>query len=212
LIAVGTLAASEGGYGSIEGSVLDVAGQPIAAARVYAITMQPSASITPTAVTDAAGKYVLEGVPAGLNMVAAGKREAGYADPVHDFADPSQAMPEVLVRPGQATKGVVIKLDRKAACIRGEVRDGETGALLRRGGIAFLHAEDPQTYMGTGVGRAGDFNILVPSFFPFRMRVSAPGYASWYYGPDGTEGHAEPLHLTPGETKQITVRLQPEKH
>ena len=131
---------------------MDVAGQPIAAARVYAITMQPSAGITPTAVTDAAGKYVLEGVPAGLNMVAAGKREAGYADPVHDFADPSQAMPEVLVRPGQATKGVVIKLDRKAACIRGEVRDRETGALLRRGGIGFPPRGGPPNIYGYGGG------------------------------------------------------------
>lgn len=197
------------GFGSIEGTVLDSEGNPVSEASVYALfTGGPTAGMVPVARTDGGGNYALGGVQAGLNQVAAGKRDADYPDPIKDFTDPDRHFTEVTVRPGETTKDVVVRLGPKGGRLRGQVVDAKTGGPILGAQITFYRLDSGQDYMGTNRGRQGGFDILVPSGRPFGMRVSKRGYQTWNYGQDESEQRVQPVRMAPGETKELVIRLR----
>ncbi len=196
--------------GAIKGRVVNERGQAVPQATVYYVSEgRTGPGIRPTVTADSEGNFAFDEVEPGLYRICALKDEADYPDTNRTFYDAYVPYPTVTVYPGQATKDVVIRLGPKGARIWGRVSDALTGLPIREAGITFYAAVSSQVYMGTTVGRQADFNILVPSTKTFRMRVHAPGYETWYYGPDGTEQHAQPIRMAAGARKELVIRLQP---
>jgi hypothetical protein len=203
------------GSGAVEGRVFDERGQPVPGAAVYAF--QPDRSgpgLRHEVRTDGTGSFFLDSIQPGLNRICAVDETEYYPDTNATFYDSAVPYPEVNVHEGKVVRGVVIRVGPKAGRLVGKVLDSNTNSPIRRAGLTFYDARGTQEYMGTGLRLpALDFNVLVPSTKPFRMKVWAPGYQTWYYGKDGTQAGAEPLRLSPGKTKEMIIRLRPlQKH
>jgi hypothetical protein len=199
--------------GQIRGVVLSPDGHPAGDARVTLFpTEGASPGRPPTATTDPTGRFVLRGVPAGRYRVTASKLAAGYGDPIWTlFSSDQAATPSVGIGAGRGNAEVVVRLPPKGAWLAGRIADLRTGLAVPTAGIGLYHSDSPQEYAGTGPDRRGWFRVLVPSDKSFRMSVSAKGYATWYYGRDGTQAGAQPIRMAPGTTKEIIVRLHPAK-
>ena len=196
--------------GSISGKVVDEQGSAVLHATVYYIPEdRVGPGLWPTATADSKGEFVFNKVEPGRYRVCALKEGEAYPDTNRTFYDAYVPYPTVNVYPGRATDGVVIRLGPKGAWIKGRALDAQTGLPVRRAGITFYAEKGAQVYMGTTTGKLADFAILVPSTKAFRMRVDAPGYATWYYGSDGTEEHTTPIRLAPGAVKELDVKLRP---
>ena len=206
------LAQSAQDKGAVLGVVVDLGGKPVSGATVVA---WPPDRAGPTLFTgprtDGQGKFTMENLSPGLYWVVAIKENEGYPDATSTFYSPPAKVTELTVQAGRVAKGVVVRVGPKAGRLIGRIADGVTGQPPPRAMIVFYEAESPQDYMGTGPDVHGRFSILVPSMKAFRMRVSAPGYATWYYGADGTEERVQPLRLASGEGKELTIRLKPIK-
>ena len=156
---------------------------------------RPSAGILLQVRSGVGGHFLMTGLwPPGLYQVTAQKPRSGYGDPaITLFASPSAEAPRVEVRPGETTKGVVV--------------DASSGEEVRGARAVLFSANSSMEYWGGGLACQANIFLLLPSDKSVRVRISARGYETWYYGPDGTEAHATPIKMSPGETKEIIVRL-----
>lgn len=104
-----------------------------------------------------------------------------------------------------------MQLDTKGAWLVGRVVDAVTNKPINEARIIIRHADDPKKFLGTRSNQTdvkGGFNLLVPNF-PVTVTVSAPGYEDWSYGNGELDDRASALHLSSGETKDVTVSLRP---
>lgn len=195
--------------GRIEGLILSPEGKPVAGATVSALELShPFVGRVPTSLTDQNGHFLIDGLEAGPYMLYAGKEEENYPETNNYFYGPDPPR-EVTVHEGRVTKNVVLRLGPKGARLRGRVVDAETTKTISNASMSLVREDDSAASMGSSVGKAGEFNALVPGNKPFRLKVSAPGYHPWYFGTDGTEEHAAPIEMKPGESKELTIRLKP---
>jgi hypothetical protein len=202
------------GFGAVEGMVLGEGGRPVPGVTVFAVPENgpPLPGFGYEVHADAKGKFFLPRVWPGLNRLCAKDQSKFYPETGTTFYDSDFPYPEVRVKEAEIARNVIIRLGPRAGRLTGKVLDADTGTPIRRAGLTFLHAEGAQEYMGTTLRWPTlDFDVLVPSTKPFRMKVWAPGYQTWYYGKDGTQAGAEPLRLSPGETKELVIRLHPAK-
>jgi len=207
------------GAGCISGVVLDSEDHPLGQATVEAVDIhRASGAIIPTTKTTKYGTFTLCGLEPGSYTVVAIKEQDYYADPISTFFSDGRTLPEFPLKANEKLENVVIRLGQKCARLKGRIIDSvtgdpvhtiepETGRHLGKASIEFYEAESPQPYMGTGAGREGEFSLLVPTK-PFRMKVSAPGYKSWYYGDDGSEKGAKAILLPSATTKELIVTLE----
>jgi len=196
LAATTLFAQDDGRSGDIEGFVLDKNSHGIVGAEVTAFQPdRPSAGILPQVQSGVGGHFLMTGLwPPGLYQVTAQKPRGGYGNPaITLFASPSAEAPRVEVRPGETTKGVVV--------------DASSGEEVRGARAVLFSANSSMEYWGGGLACQANIFLLLPSDKSVRVRISARGYETWYYGPDGTEAHATPIKMSPGETKEIIVRL-----
>lgn len=200
-------------YGAIEGQVLDSAGQPMAGVKVEAVPVGRRVSgLLPTTHTDAEGKFFIDGVTPGANVLVTSKEEEGYASSFFPFfvVEP-QSAPQVTVVNQQVTQDVQVHLGPKAAKLRGQVIDSESGKPIQNAEIVYIRADNPNLFYSASPNLPeGGFEHLVPAV-GLKVKVSAPGYEDWYYGSDGQQAHDQPLQLQPGATEELNISLQPRK-
>jgi hypothetical protein len=211
LVAVsGVFPQDNGDTGDVEGFVLDDANRPIVGAQVSAfVANRPSVGTWPQATSGVGGHFLITGVwPPGLYQITAQKPREGYGDPATVlFASPSAQAPTVEVRARVTTQGVMVRLGPRGGWVTGVVEDAASGQEVRGASAGFISADSRMEYGGGSIACHGKFFLLSPSDKSVRVRFSAPGYETWYLGPDGSEAHATPIRISPGETKEIVVRL-----
>ena len=210
LAATTLFAQDDGRSGDIEGFVLDKNSHGIVGAEVTAFQPdRPSAGILPQVQSGVGGHFLMTGLwPPGLYQVTAQKPRGGYGNPaITLFASPSAEAPRVEVRPGETTKGVTVRLGPKGGWVTGVVVDASSGEEVRGARAVLFSANSSMEYWGGGLACQANIFLLLPSDKSVRVRISARGYETWYYGPDGIEAHATPIKMSPGETKEIIVRL-----
>ena len=198
--------------GEVRGTVKTLSGNPVMGATVSAHPFHRAGNTSRwEAGTDQEGNFLIRGLPPGPYTLSAVKEADYFADTRFTFYDSKYPPPEVVVNAGQVTRNVLITVGPQAARVVGWIIDAATQERVRGAGITFYMADSPQPHLVVGVGVLGEFNRLVGSNTPFRMKVSAPGFRTWYYGPDNTEEHAAMIRMKPGETKKLIIRLKPLK-
>ena len=188
----------EGPRGSIQGTVFDEKGKPLANAIVYALPEQnKSTQIQVRTFTDAQGKFLLRDIPLGKVSVDAFKESDGYPYNYFPFFNPeTRSQPQVEVTSPEVPVQLDIKLAPKAGLLslnvkdqRGKAIDGSIELTFSRSGLR----EDFRVIV------TAQNTILVPAL-PFRFSVTAKGYQPWQSGL---------ISLRSNELLKVDVKLEP---
>jgi hypothetical protein len=182
--------------GSIQGTVVGEDGQALAGATVFAFSDLRGQF---RATTDANGKFVLAGLPAGNVAIDAFKESDGYPYNFFAFyAVPGRKTPTVSVTPGMQTQGVVIKLGPKAETLHLDITQADGSAVngtvhleLTRDDVSAPYSEGARTH----------HTMFVPSNVPFRFSVTVPSYKPW---------NSDTITAQEGEALNIAVHLSPQ--
>src|SRR5262249_1305256 len=153
---------------------------------------------------DANGQFSVP-LPEGQARLSAHKDSEGY--PYAFFAFyliPGQEFPTVEVKPGETTKGVVVRVGVRAAHLNYEVLD-EDGNLVR-GRFVFSRLDQAAPYTTSALAKD---DLLVPSV-AFRVTFEAKGYKPWHYGGDKWREKEGIISLKSGEVLNLTIRLKRE--
>jgi hypothetical protein len=197
--------AAEVKWGIVEGVVVDGRGKPLAGATVTSYSQ--ARGVTRDVMQFQAngnGEFSLH-LPEGKVWLSAHKDSEEY--PYAFFAFylmPEQQFPTVEVKPGETTKGVVVRVGAKAAHLNYEVVD-EDGRPVA-GAFIFTRLDQTEPY-STGVLAKDD--LLVPPS-PFRATFEAKGYKPWHYGGDKWSGKEGIISQKSGEILNLTIHLQRE--
>jgi hypothetical protein len=186
--------------GGIQGVVLDGDGNPIPDANVYALPQEDMVHRRFDAKTDDSGKFALAGLPpSNVYYLFAYKEAAGYPDEFFSFfGEPGFDVTKATVRANETTGNVVIRRGPKYALLEIAVSggDGKPNDLAVQ--LDFSRPDIPGPY-GTAMKMGSTRSMLVPPV-PFRLTVSAEGFAPW---------SSDPIKLKSGETFHLDVTLRP---
>jgi hypothetical protein len=164
------------GYGEIEGTVVDESGAAVADATVYVLERGRS----PSAVTDASGRFLLSSVKAGSHRIFAFKEADGFPNPVWSFYNEASGLagfPTLDVQADQRIQGVTVQLGPKASLALIKVSDAKTKRAVAGAGVALNHTGKPMTLFVAGATNdAGELAVLIPSSVAVDLKVTAPGY------------------------------------
>lgn len=198
-------AKNESKLGRVEGVVLDGEGKPLPGATVTSYLPAAGAARDVNQYqADRDGRFSLL-LPQGKAWLSAHKDSDGY--PYAFFAfyiTPGQQFPTVEVKPGETTKGVVVRVGAKAAHLNYEVVDQDGKPVL--GGFVFSRLDQKEPYQRSAAAKD---DLLVPPA-PFRAAFEAKGFKTWHYGGDKWRGNDGVISLKSGEALTLTIRLQPE--
>jgi len=178
------------GSGTLDISVRDLNGKPIAEATVYAIYSGRVGSRFPRFRADSAGRLVMPGLLPGSYEIHAYKETEGYPDTFFAFYPTSnkKAWQVVNVIADRTTR-VILELGPKYAKLKLTVKN-EQGDWVRAS-VNFKRPDQPYP-LTTGAGE-----LLVPPI-PFRFEIVANGYQVW---------KSKLLNPRPNEALEVTVRL-----
>ena len=182
------------GSGTIEVSVRDLSGSPVAGATVYIFQTEHMTGRVPRFKADSAGKFILRNMPPGSYEIHAYKESEGYPDTFFAFfsTDNKKAWRVVHVYADRTTN-VVLELGPKYARLKLSIRN-ESGSVIGAS-LTFKRVDDPENIFTTAVN--GESSLLVPPV-PFRFEVAAKGYQVW---------QSKVLRPRSDETLNLTIQL-----
>ena len=198
---------------TITGQVKDAYGHPVPNAKVLARLTPPTSGRIPAGYTDPDGNFSIVVRTPGTYRLYAGKEELFH--PIADcpYYDVDRIIPpEVMVADKETINAGTVLLNSQGAKLALRIVDAETGDPINEAGIGFRRDDNPDSWLGVGLGQAdaGKITVLVPSI-PIRIEVQADGYKNWYYGGDGTIKQALSLYLIAGTTEELEIRLRRHK-
>src|SRR5712692_3073859 len=128
--------------GSATGVVLDADGKPLAGATVYALPKENMTKQIRT-ITDAAGRFMLTGLPNGGAYIDAYKESDGYPYSLFSFfKTPGDRTPvELTISAGATTTHTVLRLGPRAAYLDINVADEDGTAVS--GNLSFDRTDIP---------------------------------------------------------------------
>ena len=192
-------------WGMVEGVVVDGDGKPLPDATITSYTQAKGvARDVMQYQVNGSGEFSLR-LPEGKVWLSAHKDSEGYPYAFFAFYLMSgQEFPSVEVKPGETTKGVVVRVGVKAAHLNYEVVDDDGKPVP--GGFVFSRLDQTEPYSTSALAKD---DLLVPPA-PFRATFQAKGYKPWHYGGDQWRGKEGVISLKSGEVLNLTIRLQRE--
>ena len=131
------------------------------------------------------------------------KEEDGYVGfPWSFFND--KPLPTVQISAQKRVGDVVVSLGPKVGILSGTISDASTGKPIPVG-FDLVQVKDRNKWMGTSA--APQFRVLIPSSKEIEVKVSAPGYAPWFY--PGTDIPPQPLRMEPASEIHLDILLKP---
>ncbi|PYY13929.1 MAG: hypothetical protein DMG61_11675 [Acidobacteria bacterium] len=188
--------------GTISGTVIDEAGQPVELALVSVELLDNRPRGTPVRYveTNKAGHYEIQGLVLGPHKIFAKKETAGYPDT--SFAFYSEHKFSTVNLTQQNSSAVVnIRLGPKAGTLRLKLVDAVTGK-LPSGTVTLRRAAHPEMFFSTST----DKPVLVPALTDVDLSISAPGYATW----PATLDRKSQVFLQADEVRDIEIALVPQ--
>jgi hypothetical protein len=199
--------------GAIKGTVVDEAGNPVAAAQVSTSIDLDSKDVivwsgpVPSFPTDAHGHFVVTNLVVGHHYkVYAQKEEAGYPDMMNSLFNPRDEAVVAVAEPKDRALDVTVRLGPKAMVLTWDVKDSATGRSLNN--LVFFNITRADE--GSSGGSNGDRRMLIPTDVPVTVAFSAKGYKTWYYPGTMDKGVSTALHTMPGQALALNVFLQPD--
>jgi hypothetical protein len=200
--------------GAITGTVVDEAGNPIAAAEVSPSRdldskdiIEVGMGVWPAFPTDANGHFVVTNLVVGHHYKVYGKKEeAGYPDMRMGLFNPRDEAVVAVAEPKDRALDVTVRLGPKAMVLTWDVKDSVTGRSLNN--IVTFHIT--RTDEGEVRGDSLDRKFLLPTDVPVTVEFSAKGYKTWYYPGTIDKAVSTALRTTPGQAVALNVFLQPE--
>jgi len=212
--------------GLIRGTLVDVNGNPVANADVFAmfylhcdISDQTRARIESgefdrclstwdgrvDANTDKAGIFELQGLQWGVYELSAQKPEEGHSA---IFQKPMK----IIISPLSPSSQVIFHLPPRSAHLRGVIKNTRTDELVESAALR-IRRKSNHGYCDI-IGTPALVDLLVPSEREFTLEVVAPGFETWFYRGtiDGAPSGDTPmtlLNLQAGETLNLSVALKP---
>jgi hypothetical protein len=207
--------AGEAQPGEIRGRVVDALGQPVPKAKLHVLKFGSDFNGRVVFyMADAQGNFSIKGLAPGAYNVYVSAAEEGYADTDYLFySGKERSVPEAVVSEQQPTPFLTVHVGPKAATLAGHVVNAVTGAPIGDATMTFNRPENQLMFLRTSLNQPevkGGFNFLLPSA-PLTIKVTAPGYANWYYQNEGSRNQMDLLTLEPGRTKELIVRMRPLK-
>ena len=198
LFVIAASAAADNGTGTIEGSVQDLFGRPVAEATVYALNTKVTTNRIIQFTTDSDGGFVLSNLPPGTYEVHAYKESEGYPDTYFSFFATSNKRAWRMVQVSSQRKAkVVLELGPKYARLEIVIKDELNRPAA--GSLIFTRLDDAKRPYKIGSSVSGETHVLVPPV-AFRLEVAADGYALW---------QSDVLRPRSDESVPVTVRLKP---
>jgi hypothetical protein len=193
--------------GAIQGRVLDLQGQPIAGATVYAVNHKFAGGVIPTAETERDGSFSLIVAP-GLHTVYSGKISAGYPEDLASIYQDAVRHLDVQVVADETVQGVELRVGPPLGKLRVEVIDVTTRQPIAEAKVTLRLADKPDIFSTSTADDKGRFAILAPPV-PFTIHVTAHGFKDGTYGQDGLSRQSDALKVRGGEVKKVTIALRP---
>ena len=198
--------------GIIQGTVVDINGQPVEGVLVIARQQNPQINgVGRQAWTDSAGRFSIPYLAPNQYRLETRKDKDGYAN----SAFPIQTHIEVPIAEITAlspTATVQIHLGPKAAYITGSVTDASTGQIIASVRLRIWKwtdgADRDAEWLMSGQN-GNEYGVLIPPNKEVGLAISAPGYETWTYCGDSGGTTPTPLNLSSAATKTINVRLRP---
>lgn len=200
------------GTGGIEGRVVDGANRPVANVQVSSLPLECGGTLGPPVRTDVEGRFRLTGVLAGLTALYTSKLEYGYPDTSLAFYGVDYPPTRVVVRAGQVTLGIVIRLT-EAEIVAGKILDEKTSQPLLNAWIRVSRVDREDLRLSLGPNFTGDFRFLLPPA-KVRIEITARGYEPWLFtGLPYQVGHpvieiGSYVSLKSFGTRQLDVKLR----
>ncbi len=199
--------------GTIKGTVVDAAGNPVASAQVstgYDLdskAVEVWAGQVPTFETDANGHFVVTNLVEGHHYkVYAKKEEAGYPDMMWSLFNPRDEAPIAMAETKGQAQDVTVQLGPKAMTLTYDVKDSATGRSLNNIVTFYVKRADE----GDAGGSNQDRRLLLPTDVPVTVEFSAKGYKTWYYPGTPDKAASTALPTVPGQEVALRVSLQPD--
>lgn len=190
--------------GTIQGVVLDDVGNPLSGAKVHAeLKGVPMVKAIRYVESDQNGFFVIDRLEFGTYYVEAMKEEDGYGGPFWSFFN-DRPLPTVQISAQARMADIVVRFGPKAGILTGTVQDAVTEKAIPAG-FDLKQVKDPNKWMRTSA--PPNFRVLIPSSKEIEVKVSAPGYDTWFYPGSGVS--PQPLLMEPGSEMQLDIRLKP---
>ena len=183
---------------TIQGSVTNANGEPVARAAVEVINpYQAQAGLIQYVWSDVNGRFKREGLPPGDYMVFASKPDAGYGDTRSAMFAVGLKVPEIKIHELEEIVDVTVNIGSRGAFLTASVVSMLDSSPVPRALVKIALEAAPDKFMSFGVDQQGSFHILVPAR-PIIVTISAPGY----------DDQAVPLSLSEDEHKAISIALK----
>jgi hypothetical protein len=196
--------------GIITVNVANEKGAPLIGATVWMVSLDGRAhlSLVPSCITDSTGTCSCAHLPVGRYLITGMKEEDGYPNGETPLFNRNRTHVVAEVLPDKLNVHVSYKTGPKAAAILMNVVDAVTGVPIKNPTIVLRSPTDPKIWMGAS--RDANSRVLIPPDQDVQVEVSADGYKPWHMEKQPGATHADALHLHSEETREFTVRLQPQ--
>jgi hypothetical protein len=196
---------------SINGRVVNAAGEPVVGAKVFADLDNSLKGIVATDTSDSEGHFSIPISSIGNYTVYGSKVEEGYPLTIsgfHQQVSPDQ-IPKINVTELKTITDVTLQLGEKAATLDGDIESGENDQSIASATITLRRADNPDLFYRTSTddSKPGHFKVVVPTA-PFTLEVESQGFELWKYQNKGVEAS---LKLKRGESKYFRIKLKKQK-
>ncbi|MGD0872756.1 MAG: carboxypeptidase-like regulatory domain-containing protein [Bryobacteraceae bacterium] len=192
--------------GVIRGTVVNEYSQPVAGADVTAqLADELHQGLVRYVQTDAAGRFVINGLKSARYQVFAMKEADGYANPRWFIYD-NGTVPVVQLSDAAASD-VLVQIGPKAARISGTITDAATGDPIET--VSFRVWRGNNCASALSLSATPKYDLLVPSGAEIALEVSVPGYEVWRYNPGPNAAEPTWLNLPSGSRMPLNIKLQP---
>ena len=201
--------------GTITGTVVDESNRPLAKVKVFveAGGFQMHKTIKYWE-TDSAGNFTADHLTWGTYSVNTVKVEDGYGDTSTSLHYTGGAH-TVTLSPQTPLANIPISLGpREGRIMAINVSDSTTGKPVGNASVKLSRIEPSapgEPRHGGAILTSVIFRppLLVPARASVEIKISAPGYADWYYPGTGDPSKAELVVFQPDEQRTFNVLLQP---
>jgi hypothetical protein len=209
-IVTGSFAWSSPLRGTILVKVTDQGGHPVAGATVD-FNAPPGRMLlysAPECETNSSGECSRNDLLLDTYYVTAMKTSEGYPDLTFNLYGRKRKPVVVQLTAETLISNVSFVMGPKCGMLAITAMDEATGTSIPNPRIMLQNPSEPGTLLSTG--QAPGSKILIPPDEDITVEVSADGYKPWHIDTQPGTTHPNTLRLHSEESRQLTVRLQPQ--